>query len=81
MKLEDLLTIYDQEKKIKVNVILADRESRKLVFFVKPKEKEEPIQRKRNLMANKSNEEGGNQHLFRKMSPTMPCCYGFFKGI
>ncbi|XP_023772159.1 uncharacterized protein LOC111920822 [Lactuca sativa] len=61
MKLEDLLTIYDQEKleylstfvgqKIKVNVILADRESRKLIFSVKPKEKEESIQRKRNLMA------------------------------
>ncbi|KAI3501273.1 hypothetical protein L1887_29137 [Cichorium endivia] len=61
MKLEDLLALYDQEKleylstfvgqKIKVNVILADRESRKLIFSVKPKEKEESIQRKRSLMA------------------------------
>ncbi|XP_024993398.1 uncharacterized protein LOC112527168 isoform X2 [Cynara cardunculus var. scolymus] len=60
MKLEDLLAIYDQEKlqylstfvgqKIKVNVILADRESRKLIFSVKPKEKEESIERKRSLM-------------------------------
>ncbi|XP_076897644.1 uncharacterized protein LOC143550985 isoform X2 [Bidens hawaiensis] len=61
MELEDLLAIYNQEKleylstfvgqKIKVNVILADRESRKLIFSVKPKEQEESIQRKRNLMA------------------------------
>ncbi|KAI3693617.1 hypothetical protein L1987_76565 [Smallanthus sonchifolius] len=61
MELEDLLAIYDQEKleylstfvgqKIKVNVILADKESRKLIFSVKPKEQEESIQRKRNLMA------------------------------
>ncbi|KAI3727605.1 hypothetical protein L6452_16223 [Arctium lappa] len=61
MKLDDLLAFYDQEKlqylstfvgqKIKVNVILADRESRKLIFSVKPKEKEESIERKRSLMA------------------------------
>lgn len=61
MKLEDHLALYDQEKleylstfvgqKIKVNVIMADRDSRKLIFSVKPKEQEESIQRKRNLMA------------------------------
>lgn len=61
MKLEDLLTIYDQEKlnflssfvgqKFKVNVILADRKSRRLIFSVKPKEKEELVERKRKLMA------------------------------
>ncbi|KAK9076694.1 hypothetical protein SSX86_005028 [Deinandra increscens subsp. villosa] len=61
MNFEDLLAIYDQEKleylstfvgqKIKVNVILADKESRKLIFSVKPKEQEESIQKKRNLMA------------------------------
>ncbi|KAK1409043.1 hypothetical protein QVD17_41311 [Tagetes erecta] len=61
MKLEDLLAVYDQEKleylstfvgqKIKVNMILAERESRKLIFSMKPKEQEELIQRKRNLMA------------------------------
>ncbi|KAI4326981.1 hypothetical protein L6164_019490 [Bauhinia variegata] len=61
MKLEDLLSIYDQEKikflssfidqKIKVNVILADRKLRKLIFSVRPKEKEELIEKKRNLMA------------------------------
>ncbi|KAJ9549889.1 hypothetical protein OSB04_022432 [Centaurea solstitialis] len=60
MKLEDLLAIYDREKlqylstfvgqKMKVNVILADRESRKLIFSVKPKEQEESIERKRSLM-------------------------------
>ncbi|KAI3787594.1 hypothetical protein L1987_42177 [Smallanthus sonchifolius] len=61
MELLDLLAIYDQEKleylstfvgqKIKVNVILADVECRKLIFSVKPKEQEESIQGKRNLMA------------------------------
>ncbi|KAJ9555246.1 hypothetical protein OSB04_009860, partial [Centaurea solstitialis] len=61
MKLEDLLAIYDHEKlkylssfvgqKIKVNVILADREAKKLIFSAKPKEKEESVERKRNLMA------------------------------
>ncbi|XP_057463614.1 uncharacterized protein LOC130753502 [Actinidia eriantha] len=61
MELEDLLRIYDQEKlqflsfyvgqKIKVNVVLADRKSRKLIFSVKAKEKEEIIEKKRNLMA------------------------------
>ncbi|XP_071702790.1 uncharacterized protein [Rutidosis leptorrhynchoides] len=61
MKLEDHLALYDQEKlqylssfvgqKIKVNVIMADKDSRKLIFSVKPKEQEESIQRKQNLMA------------------------------
>lgn len=61
MKLEELLGIYDQEKikflssfvgqKIKVNVVLANKKSGKLVFSVRPKEKEESIERKRSLMA------------------------------
>ncbi|KAF5937123.1 hypothetical protein HYC85_024629 [Camellia sinensis] len=61
MQLGDLLRIYDQEKlkflssfvgqKIKVNVVLTDRKSRKLIFSVKPKEKEEMVEKKRSLMA------------------------------
>lgn len=61
MKLEDLLMIYDQEKlkflssfvgqKIKVGVVLADRRTRKLIFSIKPKEKEELVEKKRSLMA------------------------------
>ncbi|KAB2632687.1 hypothetical protein D8674_028934 [Pyrus ussuriensis x Pyrus communis] len=61
MKLEDLLTIYDQEKikflssfvgqKIRVQVVLANRKFGKLVFSVRPKEKEESVERKRSLMA------------------------------
>ncbi|VVA30056.1 PREDICTED: 30S ribosomal [Prunus dulcis] len=61
MKLEELLMIYDQEKikflssfvgqKIKVNVVLANRKFGKLVFSVRPKEKEELVERKRSLMA------------------------------
>ncbi|KAK4786639.1 hypothetical protein SAY86_010472 [Trapa natans] len=57
MKLEDLLAIYDQEKlkflssfvgqKIKVNVLVADRKLKKLIFSVKPKEKEELLEKKR----------------------------------
>lgn len=60
MKLEDLLRIYDQEKlqflssfvgqKIKAIVMLADRRSRQLIFSVRPKEKEELVEKKRNLM-------------------------------
>ncbi|KAF9600003.1 hypothetical protein IFM89_002476, partial [Coptis chinensis] len=60
MNLEDLLEIYDQEKikflssfvglRIKVNIVLADRKSRKLMFSGKPKEKEELVQKKRSLM-------------------------------
>ncbi|CAI9093998.1 OLC1v1029628C3 [Oldenlandia corymbosa var. corymbosa] len=61
MKLEDLLKIYDQQKlkflssfvgqKIRVVAVLADRKSRRLVFSAKPKENEENITKKRNLMA------------------------------
>ncbi|KAK4349668.1 hypothetical protein RND71_032423 [Anisodus tanguticus] len=61
MKLEDLLRIYDQEKleflssfvgqRIRVSVVLADRNSRRLIFSIKPKEKEELVEKKRSLMA------------------------------
>ncbi|XP_019435560.1 PREDICTED: uncharacterized protein LOC109342045 [Lupinus angustifolius] len=61
MKLEDLLRIYDQEKikflssfigqKLKANVFLVDRKMRKLIFSLRPKEKEELVEKKRNLMA------------------------------
>ncbi|KAJ1406032.1 S1 domain [Sesbania bispinosa] len=61
MKLEDLLRIYDQEKikflssfigqKIKANVLVADRKMRKLIFSLRPKEREELAEKKRNLMA------------------------------
>uniref|UniRef100_A0A2C9WA83 S1 motif domain-containing protein n=1 Tax=Manihot esculenta TaxID=3983 RepID=A0A2C9WA83_MANES len=61
LKLEDLLRIYDQEKlkflssfvgqKIKVNVVMADRKLRKFIVSLRPKEKEESIEKKRKLMA------------------------------
>ncbi|KAK2655504.1 hypothetical protein Ddye_008556 [Dipteronia dyeriana] len=61
MKLEHLLKIYDQEKlkflssfvgqKIKVNVIMVDRKFKKVIFSVRPKEKEELVEKKRSLMA------------------------------
>ncbi|KAK4844439.1 hypothetical protein QYF36_020263 [Acer negundo] len=61
IKLEHLLKIYDQEKlkflssfvgqKINVNVIMADRKFKKLIFSVRPKEKEELVEKKRSLMA------------------------------
>ncbi|KAK7251285.1 hypothetical protein RIF29_34340 [Crotalaria pallida] len=61
MKLEDLLIVYDQEKikflssfigqKLKANVLVADRKMRKLIFSLRPKEKEELVEKKRNLMA------------------------------
>ncbi|KAJ1411834.1 S1 domain [Sesbania bispinosa] len=61
MKLEDLIRIYDQEKikflssfigqKIKANVLVADRKMRKLIFSLRPKEREELAEKKRNLMA------------------------------
>ncbi|XP_027341372.1 uncharacterized protein LOC113854539 isoform X2 [Abrus precatorius] len=61
IKLEDLLRIYDQEKtkflssfvgqRNKVNVLVADRKMRKLIFSLRPKEKEELVEKKRNLMA------------------------------
>lgn len=61
MQLEDLLRIYDHEKikflssfvgqKIKVHVVMADRNSRRLIFSGRPKEKEEMVEKKRSLMA------------------------------
>uniref|UniRef100_A0A1J3GWB0 30S ribosomal protein S1 n=1 Tax=Noccaea caerulescens TaxID=107243 RepID=A0A1J3GWB0_NOCCA len=61
MKLEDLLMVYDREKqkflssfvgqKIKVNVVMANRHSRKLIFSMRPRENEEEVEKKRNLMA------------------------------
>ncbi|KAL4383986.1 hypothetical protein GQ457_15G009640 [Hibiscus cannabinus] len=61
MKLEDLLRIYDQEKlkflstfvgqRVKVNVLMADRKFRKLIVSLRPKEKEELTEKKRNVMA------------------------------
>ncbi|XP_062074259.1 uncharacterized protein LOC133778378 [Humulus lupulus] len=62
MKVEELLRIYDQEKikflqsfigqRLKVNVLLANRKTGKLVFSLKPREKEELIAKKKSLMAN-----------------------------
>lgn len=37
-------------QKIKVNVVVADRKFRKLLFSVKPKEKEAIVEKKRSLM-------------------------------
>ncbi|CAJ1937472.1 unnamed protein product [Sphenostylis stenocarpa] len=61
MKLEDLLRIYDHEKirflssfigqKLKANVLLADRKTRKLILSLKRKESEESVEKRRNLMA------------------------------
>ncbi|XP_022738074.1 uncharacterized protein LOC111290845 [Durio zibethinus] len=61
MKLEDLLSIYDREKlkflslfvgqTVKVNVVMADRKFRKLIVSLRPKEKEELVEKKRNVMA------------------------------
>ncbi|KAF6135288.1 hypothetical protein GIB67_021650 [Kingdonia uniflora] len=61
MKLEELLKIYDDEKlkylssfigwKIKVNLVHADRKSRRLMFSGRPKEKEELVEKKRSLIA------------------------------
>ncbi|XP_015896162.2 uncharacterized protein LOC107429903 isoform X1 [Ziziphus jujuba] len=61
MKVDDLLRIYDQEKikflssfigqKLKVNVVLANRKLRKLIFSLRPKEKEELVEKKKSLMA------------------------------
>ncbi|CAN1189835.1 30S ribosomal protein S1 [Linum perenne] len=60
MKLEDLHKIYDQEKlkfltsfvgqKIKANIVLADKSSRKLIFSMGPRENEESKKKKRALM-------------------------------
>lgn len=61
MKFDDLLEAYDQEKikflssfigqKIRVSVVVADINSRRLLFSGRPKEKEESVQKKRSLMA------------------------------
>ncbi|XP_058202519.1 uncharacterized protein LOC131316958 isoform X2 [Rhododendron vialii] len=61
MAVEDLLRIYNHEKlrhlsffvgqKMPVHVVLADRNTRRLIFSSKPKEAEEYIEKKRNLMA------------------------------
>ncbi|GAA0169152.1 hypothetical protein LIER_23697 [Lithospermum erythrorhizon] len=61
MELEELLKIYDQEKlkflssfigqKVKVNVVVADRKTRKLIFSIRPKETEEVVNKKRSVMA------------------------------
>ncbi|GAB4856882.1 hypothetical protein Ancab_014801 [Ancistrocladus abbreviatus] len=61
MELDDIFKVYEWEKiqflssfvgqQVKVNVFLADRKSRKLIFSMRQKEKEETVERKRNLMA------------------------------
>ncbi|URD74865.1 S1 RNA binding domain [Musa troglodytarum] len=61
VKFEDLYEAYDREKnkflssfigqRLKVSVILADKNSRKLMFSGRPKEKEEVVEKKRSLMA------------------------------
>ncbi|XP_021290148.1 uncharacterized protein LOC110421029 [Herrania umbratica] len=61
MNLEDLFRIYDQEKlkflssfvgqRVKVNVLMANRKFRKLIVSLRPKEKEELVEKKRNVMA------------------------------
>ncbi|GMH09409.1 hypothetical protein Nepgr_011250 [Nepenthes gracilis] len=61
MEVEDLFGIYEQEKirfllsfvgqRIKVNILLADKKSRKLIFSTRQKEKDETVEKKRNLMA------------------------------
>ncbi|MED6195549.1 hypothetical protein PIB30_038880 [Stylosanthes scabra] len=61
MKMEDLLRIYEQEKikflssfigqKVRANVLSAERKYRKLILSLKPKETEDPFEKKRNLMA------------------------------
>ncbi|KAL9231036.1 hypothetical protein vseg_006307 [Gypsophila vaccaria] len=60
MELDELLRIYDQAKiqylssyvgqRIKLNILYADRKSRKLIFSMRPKEKEEIVEKKRNLL-------------------------------
>ncbi|RLM78670.1 uncharacterized protein C2845_PM12G00890 [Panicum miliaceum] len=60
-KFEDLLRAYSQEKskflssfigqRLRVSVVLADRNSKKIFFSMKPKESEELIQKKKSLMA------------------------------
>lgn len=60
-KFEDLIRAYNQEKskflssfigqRLRVSVVLADRNSKRIFFSMKPKESEEMIQKKKNLMA------------------------------
>ncbi|TVU33670.1 hypothetical protein EJB05_25502, partial [Eragrostis curvula] len=60
-KFEDLLRMYNLEKskflssfigqRLRVSVVLADRDSRRIFFSMKPKESEELIQKKKSLMA------------------------------
>nr|AGT16201.1 S1 RNA-binding domain-containing protein [Saccharum hybrid cultivar R570] len=60
-KFEDLIRAYNQEKskflssfigqRLRVSVVLADRNSKRIFFSMKPKESEEFIQKKKNLMA------------------------------
>ncbi|OEL37461.1 hypothetical protein BAE44_0001520 [Dichanthelium oligosanthes] len=60
-KFEDLLREYNQEKskflssfigqRLRVSVVLADRNSKRIFFSMKPKESEELIQKKKSLMA------------------------------
>nr|CAB3445302.1 unnamed protein product [Digitaria exilis] len=60
-KIEDLLRAYNQEKskflssfigqRLRVSVVLADRNSKRIFFSMKPRESEEMIQKKRSLMA------------------------------
>ncbi|GJU67610.1 nucleic acid-binding, OB-fold-like protein [Tanacetum coccineum] len=45
------LAAVAKTEKVKVNVVLADRESNKLIFSGKPKEKDDAVARKKNLMA------------------------------
>jgi len=61
LKYEELLRTYDEEKskflssfigqRLRVAVVLADRNSKRLFFSMRPKESEELIQRRKNLMA------------------------------
>ncbi|XP_066324652.1 uncharacterized protein [Miscanthus floridulus] len=60
-RFEDLIRAYNQEKskflssfigqRLRVSVVLADRNSKRIFFSMKPKESEEFIQKKKNLMA------------------------------
>ncbi|CAL5024728.1 unnamed protein product [Urochloa decumbens] len=60
-KFEDLLRAYNQEKskflssfigqRLRVSVVLADRNSKRIFFSMKPRESEELIQKKKSLMA------------------------------
>ncbi|XP_010533685.1 PREDICTED: uncharacterized protein LOC104809401 [Tarenaya hassleriana] len=71
MKLEDLLMIYDKEKqkflssfvgqKIKVTVVMVNRNSRKLIFSMRPRENEEEVEKKRSLM-------------FKRVGDVVKCC-------